>query len=256
MTKDFLRQFNQLLYKVFFPLRLVYNIYTSDNLLDGNSFFLIFVVAVVTIIYILLMIFVPITVKEGPKRGPMVQGIMRSNISLFALPLAETILGDEGIAIASLLIAFVIAFYNVYSVIAFESFRGGKASIKHTLISVVKNPMIDGVVVGLFFNLLHIPFPGPLLVPLGKIAAVTSPMALIVLGGTLEFSAVKHNLKYILSVIGIKMVLLPLIVVPIAHAMGFNAPEIFGAYCLVGTPVATGTYVLAVNMGGDGDLAG
>ena len=255
-TIDLLRGMNQISYKILFPILLFYNIYQSEGLLSGNKAFMLYVVAVVTVLFLVLFFIVPRIVKDNGKRGVLIQGILRSNITLFSLPLAESILGDEGVAVASLLIAFVIAFYNVYSVIALETFRGGHASVGKVLLEVIKNPLLIGVAAGLAFNLLHIPIPGNLLTPIGKVAAMTSPLALIILGGTLEFSAAKQNLKYIVSAIAIKMVLLPAICVPIAHALGFSPAEIFGAYCLVGTPIATGTYAMAAGMGGDAELAG
>ncbi len=54
----------------------------------------------------------------------------------------------------------------------------------------------------------------------------------------------------------IRLVLLPLIMVPLAWLIGLRGVELFLILVIFGTPVATSSYPMAVNMGGDGPLAG
>ena len=53
-----------------------------------------------------------------------------------------------------------------------------------------------------------------------------------------------------------RLVLLPLAMIPLAWAIGLRGIELFLILMIFGTPVATNTYPMAQNMGGDGLLAG
>ena len=89
-----------------------------------------------------------------------------------------------------------------------------------------------------------------------QFAGLTTPLALFVLGGTLHFSAVKGNLKYLVPSLTVKMVILPAVITVLATAMGFGNLERFVLFTMYATPVATASYSMAQNMGGDGELAG
>ena len=52
------------------------------------------------------------------------------------------------------------------------------------------------------------------------------------------------------------MVFLPAVITALATAMGFGNLERFVLFTMYATPVATASYSMAQNMGGDGELAG
>ena len=81
-------------------------------------------------------------------------------------------------------------------------------------------------------------------------------MALFVLGGTLHFSAIRANRRYLWPAIAIKLVALPLAVTFLAGFFGFSNVERFVFLIMSGAPVAVSSYTMAANMGGDGELAG
>ena len=53
-----------------------------------------------------------------------------------------------------------------------------------------------------------------------------------------------------------RLVLLPLVMVPLGWLIGLRSVELFLVLIIFGTPVATASYPMAHNMGGDGPLAG
>ena len=53
-----------------------------------------------------------------------------------------------------------------------------------------------------------------------------------------------------------KMVILPAIILAVATLLGFSGVERFVYFEMYATPVATASYAMAQNMGGDGELAG
>jgi len=155
-----------------------------------------------------------------------------------------------------MMVAIVIPVYNVTAVIILEMFHGGSSDIKKLVKNVVTNPLIMGAVTGLVFFLLGIHLPSCVNETVSQFAGLTTPLALFVLGGTLHFSAVKGNLKYLVPSLTVKMIVLPAIITVAATAMGFGSLERFVLFTMYATPVATASYSMAQNMGGDGELAG
>jgi predicted permease len=54
-------------------------------------------------------------------------GIFRSNFVIFGLPITAALYGDRGLATTSIIIAIIVPFYNVLSVIILEYYRAGKS---------------------------------------------------------------------------------------------------------------------------------
>ena len=54
----------------------------------------------------------------------------------------------------------------------------------------------------------------------------------------------------------VKLLVLPAIAVALSVALGFTPVERFVYFEMFATPVATASYSMAQNMGGDGELAG
>ena len=157
-----------------------------------------------------------------------------------------------------MMVAIVIPVYNVTAVIILEMFRGdgGKTNPLVLVRNVCTNPLILGAAVGLVFFALRIKLPSSVEGPVSQFAGMTTPLALFVLGGTLHFSAIRGNLKYIVPSMTLKLALLPLLITALATVLGFSNVERFVIFEMYATPEATASYSMAQNMGGDGELAG
>ena len=256
VDEAFMNQLNKLIFRAFFPLLMFNNMYKIQHGFTLNGKMVATAVLSVFALQAVCILVVPRMVKENARRGVIIQAIYRSNFVLFGIPLATSLFGDEGEILASMMVAIVIPVYNVTAVIILEMFRGGRVSPMVLVKNVCKNPLIRGAVVGLIFFLLGIKLPASVEGPIGQFAGLTTPLALFVLGGTLHFSAIQGNLKYVVPSMGLKLLVLPAIITVIATAMGFGNVERFVLFEMFATPVATASYSMAQNMGGDGELAG
>lgn len=187
----------------------------------------------------------------------IIQATFRSNFVLFGLPLTISVFGDSASSVAAMMVTVVITIYNTTSVVILEMFNTeGKSNPKTILLNVVKNPLLQGAVVGLVFFLLGIQVPKCLLTPIAAFADMTSPLALFVLGGTLHFNAIQGNLKYLVPTLSFKLLVLPAVMLTLGYMAGLRELELFLLVAIYGTPVAAASYPMAQNMGGDGELAG
>lgn len=256
MDEEFARRLNKVIFQAFFPIMMFYNLYQTGEapMHTGRLIFTGILGEVVLII--LLMIIVPRLVKENPRRGVLIQAVYRSNFVLFAVPLTENIFGQAGVTLASVMVTIVVPFYGVMAVIILEYFRGGKLSFLSLVKKVVTNPMILGALVGGVFLVLGIRLPACIEKPVAQFSALTTPLALFVLGGTLQFSSLKSNLRCIVPAVFMKLVLIPAVMVAVSIAVGMEPLERFVLLTMFATPTAAASFPMAQNMGGDGKLAG
>lgn len=254
----FLNQLTRLIFAIMFPFMTFNNIYAAswDNI--PSTKLLVFVGVSILIVEGLLLLIVPGLVKENPRRGVIIQAVYRSNFVLFGLPLTATLYGAEKTGIAAMLVTVVLTIYNITSVIVLEMFNDTKekTTAKTLLVKLCKNPMLQGCALGLLFFFCGWTLPKPIASTVTSFANMTTPLAMFALGGTLQFSQMRKNGKYLLPTLLLKLVLLPLALVTIGYRIGLRGVELFLVVAVFGTPVASGSYPMAMNMGGDGELAG
>lgn len=256
VDEAFMKKLNNMIFKAFFPILMFYNLYNRESNTKLDLSMLAAGLCSLFVLYIVLFITVPRLVKGNPQRGVVIQGIYRSNFVLFAIPLTESIFGNRGTVAASMMVAIIIPVYNSVAVAVFEYFRGGNISIFSLLKKILKNPLIAGSVVGVIFVLLGIRLPACVEKPVAQFSALTTPLALFVLGGTLHISSIRKNLRYLVPCVAIKLVLLPAIILWITVLLRFDPLSRFILFTMYATPIAASSYPMAASMGGDGDLAG
>lgn len=256
VDEKFMLKLNKLIFQAFFPILMFNNLYKIEQGFTLNGRMVVLAVLSVLILEVILVITVPKFVSGNPQRGVVIQAIYRSNFVLFGIPLTASLFGEEGATMASMMVAIVIPIYNMTAVIILEMFHGEKTNPMVLVKNVCTNPLILGAVVGFIFHVLNIRLPESVAGTVTQFANLTTPLALFVLGGTLHFSAIRGNLKYLVPAISIKLLVLPAIITGLAVAMKFSSMERFILFTMFATPVATASYSMAQNMGGDGELAG
>ena len=254
--EDFMNRLNKVIFQAFFPILMFNNLYSIPEGMTLNLRLVAVAIISVLLLQAVLLAVVPRLVKENERRGVIIQAIYRSNFVLFGIPLATSVFGEEGTLLATMMVAIVIPVYNITAVVILELFRGGKVPVFVLIKNILKNPMIRGALMGFIFHMLGIKLPVSVEGPIKQFANLTTPLALFVLGGTLHFNAIGGNLKYVVPSMTVKMVILPAVILAVATLLGFSGVERFVYFEMYATPVATASYAMAQNMGGDGELAG
>lgn len=250
------RRMNRMVFLIFFSTLVFNNIYKNDIGDIINLKLITFGACGVIAAFIISIIFGVKVERDNKKRGALIQAIFRSNFVILGMPITLNICGEENSAVTAMMIAVVVPIYNFLAVILLEVFRGGKIELKEVLIQLFKNPLLDGAIIGLMFKLFSLKLPYVIEDLIGDMAAVATPMALIILGISFEFSQIKEcgrNLWF--AVIG-RLIVIPAIMLMAGAFLGFRGPEFV---CLIGifaAPTAVASYTMAVSMDSDGVLAG
>ena len=257
VDRPFMDRLNTFNYKIFFPFLMFNNVYGAKPENMPSLKLILTGVISVTLLVVLLVLIVPRIVKENPRRGVVIQGIFRSNFIIYGIPLTTYVFGAEKSSICGMMILIMVSLFNVGAVIVLEMFReGGKIRPKQLLLGIVKNPLLQGCIAGLFFYLLRVKLPSFIATPVSSVAGVATTLALVVLGANLKFDELRKNSRTVSIVLAVRLIILPVVMMAFAYLIGLRGVELFLILMIFGTPVATSSYPIAQNMGGDGQLAG
>ncbi len=255
--RAFMNRLNTLNFKLFFPFLMFKNVYGAEPENLPTTALMITGVVSLLVLVALLLILVPRFVKENSRRGTIIQAIFRSNFIIYGIPLTTFVFGEGKASVCGIMVLIMVSMFNVLSVIVLEYYReGGKVRPGPLLLGIVKNPLLQGCAAGLLCYLLGIKLPAFLKEPVFALGSMASTLALVVLGANLQFAELKKNGRTITAVLLTRLLLLPLVMVPLGWLIGLRGVELFLILMIYGTPVATASYPMAQNMGGDGQLAG
>lgn len=247
---------NQLVFKVFLPLLLFINIYQTD--VAGVFDLKLMLVAVLGVLgsFFMTWLIIAWIEKDNRKRGVLIQGIFRSNFVIFGIPVTTSLFGAEATGAAALLVAVIVPIFNMLSVVILEIYRGSRINVPKILKGIITNPLIIGSVTGLLCLLLHIKIPLVLEKTISDLSKVTTPLALVILGGSFTFSSMKGNVKQIaIGVLG-KLVIVPVICLSFALLIGIRGVGLAISMSIFASPTAVSSFSMAKQMDGDADLAG
>ena len=251
-----MRGANNIVYYVTLPLMCYRAIAASDISAMFDTPYLLYMAAGILVLYALAALFVPMLSKENKRRGVLILGVFRSNDAIFGLPVAAALLGADHLGLMSVTISMSVPLFGILAVVAMERYRGEQVRFGQVLLRMIKNPLLIACFAGFVVNLLNIKFPDVVQKPIDSLAAVTSPLAFILLGGTISFAAVKKNRAAITAISLIRLLAAPLVTVAALLLLGFRGEFIVVALIIFGAPVAMLTYSMAVGMQADDELAG
>ena len=245
---------NRLIFSLFIPVMIFKNIIDADLESVFSWRMLGYSIAGTTAVFILCMLLIPHIERDNRRRGAIAVSLFRSNFIIYGMPLATGLYGNTAGAMLSVLTALVVPLASAYSVFALEYYQTGKPKVRDLVINVIKNPYIVSSILGFAVLLSGWKLPEFLSSPVASIAQVASPLALIVLGSTFEFSNISTYRTYIFACSAARLILVPGIFVTLAILLGFRNAELATLMALFATPPATSSYVLTRQLGGDDEL--
>ena len=268
VDEGFCRKCNTFCFKTFLPLMIFMNVYNSDleSAVQPGAF--LFAAAAVLVIFAAAFLIIPRIVKKGSvdsagspvsaasRQAVLIQCIFRSNFVIFGYQVVANVYGAGEAAVASVMAAIVVPLYNVLAVITLEYFTNSKNGLRPVILGIIKNPLIIGAVAALLFKLSGLTLPAPFYTGLSDMAGMATPLALVVLGGTFHFDALRRNAGALaIGTLG-KIVVSPLVMVPIAAALGFRDANLLSLVIVFASPAAVNSYTMAAAYGHDPELAG
>lgn len=279
LTQEFASVGNAFVFRFCIPAMLLLNIYDIENLEDVNWRITVYCLLAACIIFVIGLIVSILSTQVPERRGVLLQCSFRSNFAIIGLPLANMLGGSASVGVAAVISAASIPVFNILAVISLNIFlntKGNiKARLKSILINILKNPLIQGVALGLVclgIRALQLQYFGEIAFSLredlhllhtflSQLKSITTPLSLIILGAQFEFSAVRSLFNEIVVGTVSRTVIAPMIGIGLAifltnkGILQCSTTEIPALVALFGSPVAVSSAIMASSMKNDGQLA-
>ena len=193
------------------------------------------------------------------RHGVFAQGTFRANLVFVGYPIILNAFGDPGLGLAAVYVGFITVLYNFLAVILLTlPHRGEGAELKLGPIvkTIVTNPLIISCTAGLICAALKIQLPTILDRGVKMGSDLATPLALLVVGASLDLKRVRSELGPALLVSACKLLLYPAAACAALYALGLRGMSIEIPIILLASPTAVVSHIMAREMNGDDQLAG
>ncbi len=255
LNDNFVTVANKFNFKVTLPFMLFKDIASVDIKEVFDIRYVLFCAIVSTVCFWVVWGVTKLFVKDKTIRGAFVQSSFRGSAAVMGLAFIQNIYGAS--AMGPLMIVSAVPLYNIFSVIVltFEANDNTgidkKAKIKQAGINICKNPIILSILAGLIVALLGIQFPVLVDKTISSVAQMATPLALITIGAGFEGRKALAKIQPTIAASLIKLVIQPLIFLPVAAWMGFTGEKMIAILIMLASPTTPSCYIMAKSMNND-----
>ncbi len=255
LNDNFVTVANKFNFKVTLPFMLFKDIAGVDIKAVFDIKYVLFCAIVSTICFWGVWGTAKLLVRDKTIRGAFVQSSFRGSAAVMGLAFIQNIYGSS--AMGPLMIVSAVPLYNIFSVIVltFEANDSTgidkKAKIRQAGINICKNPIILSILAGLIVGLLGIQFPTLVNKTVSNVAQMATPLALITIGAGFEGRKALAKIAPTMAASTIKLVLQPLVFLPVAAWMGFSGEKMIAILIMLASPTTPSCYIMAKSMNND-----
>lgn len=238
-----------LLFNVILPIAIIHTFMTMEyNEEHLKGIFVAFICAFATHIFGYLVSLLTFRKRSKKERGIYHYATILSNAAFLALPLAKSVIGDEGVFYCSV-------YVGVFNVVAFTigiyEISGGEAKLD--LKKLILNPGSMSVIIGLPLFLLHLNIPYFIEYPMKLVGNCNSPLAMIVFGTFLANSNFKNLVikKELYFVSFLRLAVIPLCMLGLFYICGVRGDLLVAMTISSSAPTATNTAMYAAKYDND-----
>ena len=164
------------------------------------------------------------------------------NAGFIGIPLAQAVIGDEGVFYMAASVALLNLFQWTYGVYIMTD-RRDSISAK----TIAKNPVVIAIVIGIALFLSRLPVPGIVTSTLGYIAGMNTPVAMILMGTYMAKLPWRKLLdKRAYGCVLFRLVIIPAVVLLVFWTLPISNQNVaLAAYLAAATPVGANICVFA-----------
>ena len=254
----FIKSANKITFTITLPLLLIQDMMGNDFLKEFEWKYVLYCAIVTIFCCIGTTIAAKVFIKDKSIIAEFVQASYRSSAAVLGTAFVLNIYGNTGMV--PLMIIGAVPLYNIYAVIILTMECPVKDAAQEntmvkTLKGIVTNPIIIGIVVGVVFSALKIEFPVMVDNTISSLAKITTPLALLAIGGSFEIGKAIEKVKPAIAATVLKLIGWPIIFLPIAIAMGFRDAKLMALVIMLGSPTTPSCYIMAKSMKSEGTLS-
>lgn len=256
LDEVFTNKMNKFVFKVALPVLLFQDLSDSDFSAVWDLKFVLFCFFA-TLCSILVVWAISHLLKERSIRGEFIQASYRSSAAILGIAFIQNIYGNSGMA--PLMILSSVPLYNIMAVVVLAVFQPEReeitsAFVKKTVKNILTNPIILGIVAGLFWSLAGIPKPVIFQKTVQNLAVLATPLGLISMGASFQAKSAAKSIRPAIAASVIKLIGLAAVCLPIAIFLGFRQEKLVAILVMLGSATTVSSFIMAKNMGHEGSL--
>ncbi len=251
---SFAKKMNTFAFRLCLPALLFEDLASQDfsNAWDTKYVLFCFFVTFLSIFISYLLSFF---LKDKSLNGEFMQATYRSSAAILGLAFINNIYGNSGMA--PLMIIGTVPLYNIAAVVILTICSPEQSQenlLKRSMIGILKNPILDGIAIGLLWSLLKLPYPTILSKTVTSLGNLATPLSLLAMGASFQFNSVRSVFKPACVATFMKLIGFVALFMPIAIYLGFRESYLVALLVMLGSATTVSSYVMAKNMGHKGDL--
>ncbi len=252
----FAKRANQFVFKIALPVMLFKELATADFASMWDTGYVGFCFLATFGSILLAVIYAKLFVKKNVQ-GEFAQAAYRSSAALLGCAFIQNIYNEAGPA--PLMIIGTVPLYNIAAVVILNLMKEENAKLtkdvaKTTLKGIVTNPIIIGIALGFVWSVLKLPMITVMNKTLTSVSNLATPLGLMTLGATFDFSKAKGSIKDASICSLFKLVICAAIFIPIAVALGYREAKLVSILVMLGGATTVSCFVMAENLGHEGTL--
>ncbi len=174
--------------------------------------------------------------------------------AFIALAAAELFIGALGTNLIVVAMAVLIPIINIASIVVLAAFGATQTTFRLVAMTVIKNPVVQGCLIGLAINLSGMNIPHPLMQTIDMIARGALGVGLLAVGAGTSLARLRKLSFHIWLGVMLRPMICPAVFLVLAELAALGAIEKFAGVIALSVPAATNGYVITRQMGGDADL--
>jgi len=255
INDGFIKYGNKVIFYFAIPVTIFNHIHRADLSVVFDAPFLLFNVAWLIFFFFAIWVLAFMFMRDKDSVSSFVNSAYRSSLSVVGPPLLVLMFyGDgeilpKGILTVSILL--IVSYATASVLFAVHDPKAREKGVGGVLLSIVKNPIVIGVLAGLAFNFLGFTLPTFAASTVSGLSGIVKPLAMICVGGNLSFRGFDVKFKYVAISVAVKLFIMPISAVIVAYLLGFRDSDLTIIMIMNALPMAVGAYVMQAELGGD-----
>ncbi len=257
VPREFWQGSDKLTYFVLFPALLISKVSQVNlNQIDLTKVFF-FVVIYFTLISLSVWGIYRFSKANEKQFSSLYQGALRFNSYIY-FSIIAAVWGQERLAMSALVAGIVIPLLNICCIASF-SVGSGQFSWKKMTLSIIKNPLIIGAVLGFLANIFPVLLPKVLFETMVILSKAALPLALLSVGAAIQVrrlfvadSGFSYTALWLDT--AVRLLVAPAIALGVSYLLGISTAVMTILVIFAAVPTATSSYILSRQLDGDADL--
>lgn len=246
ITSEVNKGLTDILIKLALPFMIVSSfMFTYDDTIKSNVLNTFFYSIIAYALMAALSYIILIPVKKDKKTVLYFANVF-VNTGYVGFPVLNSVFGYEGVIYGSIFNVFFVILVWTYGIMLYKG-KLEKGYLKKEIISLLFNPSIIAVIIGIILMVFDIEIKGALLTSIKSIGNITGPLSMFIIGVILSNVKIKQHLKdwTVYYGIAIKLIIIPIIIYLLSLIVGDSTKAVYSVIIMTAMPASAMTSILA-----------